>query len=145
VRSGPRKWGNPIIRDTRGPYCRSQPESGGEQIRPASSHPAAHPDDSRGQALARVAQPRAQRLEVPPPAPDRPVHRRLRLRETKLIVEVDGATHSAAAEITRDAERTRLIEACGFTTLRITNADIPENPDGVRETILAALERRETV
>jgi len=63
----------------------------------------------------------------------------------KLIVEVDGATHSTAAEIARDAERTRCIEACGFTLLRITNADIHESRDSVRETILAALERRETV
>ncbi|SDN40576.1 Very-short-patch-repair endonuclease [Methylobacterium phyllostachyos] len=65
--------------------------------------------------------------------------------EAKLIVEVDGATHSTTAEIARDAERTKHIEACGFTLLRITNTDIHENRDGVRETILAALERRNTV
>ncbi|WP_267424968.1 DUF559 domain-containing protein [Methylobacterium sp. GC_Met_2] len=65
--------------------------------------------------------------------------------EAKLIVEGDGATHSTAAEIAWDTERTRLIEACGFTLLRITNADIHKNRDGVRETILATLERRETV
>lgn len=65
--------------------------------------------------------------------------------EAKLIVEVDGATHSKEAEIARDAERTRLIEACGFTLLRITNADIHENRDGVRGAIPAALERRATV
>ena len=65
--------------------------------------------------------------------------------EAKLIVEVDGATHSTEAETAWDADRTRLIEACGFALLRITNADIHENRDGVCETILAALERRETV
>jgi very-short-patch-repair endonuclease len=65
--------------------------------------------------------------------------------EARLIVEVDGATHSTDAEIARDAARTEIIESFGFALLRIPNADIQEHLDGVRETILAALERRETV
>jgi very-short-patch-repair endonuclease len=65
--------------------------------------------------------------------------------EARLIVEVDGATHSTDAEIARDAARTEMLELCGFALLRIPNADIHEHLEGVRETILAALERRKTV
>ncbi|MDH3027912.1 endonuclease domain-containing protein [Methylobacterium fujisawaense] len=65
--------------------------------------------------------------------------------EAKLIVEVDGATHSTDAELVRDAMRTEILESLGFALLRIPNADIHDHRDGVRETILAALERRDTV
>nr|WP_210281296.1 DUF559 domain-containing protein [Methylobacterium fujisawaense] len=65
--------------------------------------------------------------------------------EAKLIVEVDGATHSTDAELVRDAMRTEILESFGFALLRIPNADIHDHRDGVRETILAALERRDTV
>ncbi|MGH1589951.1 endonuclease domain-containing protein [Methylobacterium phyllosphaerae] len=65
--------------------------------------------------------------------------------EARLIVEVDGATHSTLLEITRDAARTEILESLGLALLRISNADIRAHPEGVRETILAALERRETV
>jgi very-short-patch-repair endonuclease len=33
--------------------------------------------------------------------------------EAKLIVEVDGATHSMDREIRHDTERTRILEICG--------------------------------
>ncbi|MGU3546916.1 endonuclease domain-containing protein [Methylobacterium sp. A52T] len=65
--------------------------------------------------------------------------------EARLIVEVDGATHSTASEVAQDAARTAILESLGFALLRISNADIHEHRDGVRETILAALERRDTV
>lgn len=65
--------------------------------------------------------------------------------EAGLIVEVDGATHSTDAEIARDAARTEILESLGFALLRIPNADIHKHLEGVRETILGALERRETV
>jgi very-short-patch-repair endonuclease len=55
--------------------------------------------------------------------------------EGKLIIEVDGATHSTDAEITRDAERTRILESYGFLVLRVTNIDVHENLDGVPEAI----------
>ncbi len=61
------------------------------------------------------------------------------------MVEVDGATHGTFAEQARDAERTEAITRCGFEVLRITNADVWDNLEGVRETILAAIERRVTV
>ncbi|MCJ2138806.1 endonuclease domain-containing protein [Methylobacterium sp. E-066] len=59
--------------------------------------------------------------------------------EARLVVEVDGATHSTDWEIHSDAARTAIIEASGFVLLRILNADIHQDLDGVRETIWAAL------
>jgi very-short-patch-repair endonuclease len=58
----------------------------------------------------------------------------------KLIVEVDGATHSLSHEIARDAERTRVLESFGFRVVRITNIDIYENLDGVLEMLLDTLQ-----
>ena len=53
----------------------------------------------------------------------------------KLIVEVDGVTHSTARELSRDAERTRVLESLGFLVVRVTNTDVSENIDGVLEMI----------
>jgi very-short-patch-repair endonuclease len=55
--------------------------------------------------------------------------------EGKLIVEVDGATHSTAAEITHDAERSRILEAFGFHIVRVSNIDVYENLGGVLDMI----------
>lgn len=59
--------------------------------------------------------------------------------EAKLVLEVYGATHSTDWEIHSDAVRAAIIEACGFALLRILNADIHQDLDGVRETLWAAL------
>jgi len=53
-----------------------------------------------------------------------------------LIIEVDGNTHDVDADRHRDAA----LQANGFTVLHLTNHDVMHNLDGVRETILAALE-----
>jgi very-short-patch-repair endonuclease len=66
-------------------------------------------------------------------------------REAKLIVEVDGATHSTDEELAYDARRTRFLEAQGYRVLRFYNVSVYENLDGVAETILAALEKRKTL
>ncbi|MEI9804491.1 MAG: endonuclease domain-containing protein [Pseudolabrys sp.] len=55
--------------------------------------------------------------------------------EGKLIVEVDGATHSLSEEVTRDEARTKLLEAFGFLVVRVTNTDVHENLEGVLEMI----------
>jgi very-short-patch-repair endonuclease len=57
----------------------------------------------------------------------------------KLIVEVDGATHSTGLELSHDAERTRVLESFGFHIIRVTNTDVYENLEGVQEEIAAAL------
>jgi very-short-patch-repair endonuclease len=57
----------------------------------------------------------------------------------KLIVEVDGATHSTKAELDRDVERTRILESLGFHIVRVTNMDVYENLEGVQEMIALTL------
>lgn len=57
----------------------------------------------------------------------------------KLVVEVDGATHSTDAELARDARRDAWFAANGFRVLRVTNAEVYENLDGVLETILSKI------
>jgi very-short-patch-repair endonuclease len=53
----------------------------------------------------------------------------------KLIVEVDGVTHSEPSEVERDEARSRVLESCGFLVVRISNTDVYENLEGVLEMI----------
>ncbi len=55
--------------------------------------------------------------------------------EARMVVEVDGATHSMDEEIARDAARSAALMAQGFDVLRFTNDDVYRNLDGVLETI----------
>ncbi len=57
----------------------------------------------------------------------------------KLIVEVDGVTHSTPSEIMRDKTRTEVLEACGFLVVRVSNTDVYENLEGVLEMIETSL------
>jgi very-short-patch-repair endonuclease len=57
----------------------------------------------------------------------------------KLIVEVDGETHSTAGQLARDDERTRVLGSLGFNIVRVTNLDIYENLEGVQEIIALTL------
>jgi len=57
----------------------------------------------------------------------------------KLIVEVDGVTHSSPSEIRRDKARTEVLESCGFLVVRISNTDVYENLEGVLEMIETSL------
>ena len=60
--------------------------------------------------------------------------------EAKLIIEVDGATHSTDAELVHDAERTRALETLGFNVIRVTNSDVYDNLEGVLEMICITLD-----
>ena len=60
-------------------------------------------------------------------------------REKCLVIEIDGATHSTESELIYDAQRTLALADAGFRVVRIFNADVYENMDGVLETIFAAL------
>jgi very-short-patch-repair endonuclease len=60
-------------------------------------------------------------------------------RERKLIIELDGATHSTDAELARDAKRTRFFESQNYRVIRFTNADVYSDIESVTNTILAAL------
>jgi very-short-patch-repair endonuclease len=57
----------------------------------------------------------------------------------KLIVEVDGVTHSEPSEIQRDKARSEVLEACGFFIVRVSNTDVYENLEGVLELIESSL------
>jgi very-short-patch-repair endonuclease len=61
-------------------------------------------------------------------------------RERKLVVEVDGATHSEPGEIAYDDWRSRHLAALGDKVLRIQNADVFAIRDDVLDMILKALE-----
>ncbi len=64
-------------------------------------------------------------------------------RQRGLIIEVDGETHSSAAEIARDAKRTEFLEFRGFRVIRFDNAQLYENIEAVIEVILDALHESE--
>jgi very-short-patch-repair endonuclease len=55
--------------------------------------------------------------------------------EARLIVEIDGATHSTNREIERDAKRDEILRANGNSILRFANDEVFRNLDGVLETI----------
>jgi len=55
--------------------------------------------------------------------------------EARLVIEVDGATHSTVEEIERDAARDWRLIADGNTILRFTNDEVFHNIEGVLETI----------
>jgi very-short-patch-repair endonuclease len=60
-------------------------------------------------------------------------------REERVIVEVDGATHSTDTELQRDLSRSGFLNTQGYRIVRVTNEDVYRNLDGVLETILAKL------
>ena len=57
----------------------------------------------------------------------------------KLIVEVDGETHSTVKQLVRDEERTRILTSLRFHIARVTNVDVYENLEGVQELIALTL------
>ena len=57
----------------------------------------------------------------------------------KLIVEVDGVTHSTPSELAKDKARTDVLEACGFLVVRVSNTDVYDNLEGVLEMIESTL------
>ena len=63
-------------------------------------------------------------------------------RDRKLIVEVDGATHSEAPEVVHDERRTRFLQEQGFRVLRIQNTDVFTILPDVLDMILMALDGR---
>ena len=66
-------------------------------------------------------------------------------REEKLVVEIDGATHSTDEERSHDAKRENLLQELGYRVGRFRNDEVYRNIEGVLETILAALERRSSL
>ena len=60
-------------------------------------------------------------------------------REARLIIEVDGATHSTNEEVGNDAIRTSFLEKLGYQVIRVQNDDVYNAMEGVLRTILVAL------
>ena len=58
-------------------------------------------------------------------------------RDLKLIVEVDGATHSTPEELEQDSAREAFLKAKGYRVFRVLNDDVYNNLDGVLDTLLA--------
>ncbi len=63
-------------------------------------------------------------------------------RDEKLIVEIDGATHSTDEELRHDARRTEFLQAQGYRLVRFVNEEVYRNMDGVLQTILAKLDEQ---
>jgi very-short-patch-repair endonuclease len=57
----------------------------------------------------------------------------------RLVIEVDGATHSTDDELANDVCRQRYIESQGFRVLRFSNADVVTNMDGVMDVVVGVL------
>lgn len=51
-------------------------------------------------------------------------------KELKLIIEVDGLTHTDPDIFARDTERQKVLEDAGFTVLRFTDKEVLENIEG---------------
>jgi very-short-patch-repair endonuclease len=60
--------------------------------------------------------------------------------ERKLIVELDGSQHAEDAARVYDEQRTQFLEQNGWRVLRFWNNELQQNPDGVFQTILLALQ-----
>jgi len=63
-------------------------------------------------------------------------------REPRLIVEVDGATHSDARALANDERRSSVLQAEGYRVLRIQNDDVYKHLPETLELILKSLERK---
>jgi very-short-patch-repair endonuclease len=61
------------------------------------------------------------------------------LLDRKLIIEVDGKSHSAPKQIKKDLEHTIALKALGYEVIRVTNEQAMAAP---WETVLAALSQK---
>lgn len=62
--------------------------------------------------------------------------------EAKLVLEIDGSQHYTDQGVAYDTERTAILEALGYTVLRISNDEVNHNFDGVCEMIDLEVRRR---
>ena len=62
------------------------------------------------------------------------------VRSRKLIIEVDGATHSTDEELQKDAARTRFLQSQGYRVVRFSNEEVLNGMDEVLTLIREALD-----
>lgn len=60
--------------------------------------------------------------------------------ELKLIIELDGSQH--IDQLDNDAERTKVLNQCGFKVIRFWNNELFDNFDGVLESIRLDVEKQ---
>lgn len=60
-------------------------------------------------------------------------------RESRLIIEVDGAYHSEPRQQIDDAQRTHILQSLGYRVIRFTNEEILFDIDKVLHTIIIEL------
>jgi very-short-patch-repair endonuclease len=58
--------------------------------------------------------------------------------ETKLVIEIDGDTHTDPDQAEYDAARTEWLEAEGYRVIRFNNHDVHHNLDAVLEAMRSA-------
>ena len=58
-------------------------------------------------------------------------------RERKVVVEIDGGTHSTEEELAKDSVRSDVLRSLGYRVFRVSNADVFENLDEVVAALLA--------
>ena len=58
-------------------------------------------------------------------------------RDQKVVVEIDGGTHSTDAELARDAARSDELSSRRYRVFRVSNADVFEHLDEVLAALLA--------
>ena len=74
------------------------------------------------------------------PDAERDVPRGLRLaRQSKVLVEFDGAVHREQGVFVQDLRRQNALVAAGWTVLRFSSADVLRRPEEVVAAILRAL------
>jgi very-short-patch-repair endonuclease len=56
-------------------------------------------------------------------------------RQQKLVIEIDGWTHSTPEEIAHDDARSRTLASLGYRIIRFHNEDVMKNLEDVLETI----------
>ena len=63
-------------------------------------------------------------------------------RSAKLVVEIDGATHSTDEELALDTRRTAFLEAEGYRVVRFSNAQVFDNVEAIVDEIARVLAER---
>ena len=64
-------------------------------------------------------------------------------RASKVIVEIDGATHSTDDELRADGERTHYLAQLGYRLFRVHNIAVVQNLYGVLHSLLTPLQESE--
>ena len=95
--------------------------------------------------MAATSKPSSLRVQVRSQEPIGPYFADFVCREEELVAEGDGATHSTDDERRRDGTREQVLRDRGYRVVRFHSDDVCRNIEGILDTILAALERRQTL